>query len=337
MCFDFDISFNLDNQLNIGNKPTLDNNTIYDLLIIGGGPASLNAALYSKRKGVNVGIIAKDIGGQVADTSSVENYLGYPSITGEGLIQKFKDHVNELSIPILKHATVSSIKIVPNSSIKELVLSNGDSYKAKSLIIATGSKPKQLGVPGELEFLGKGVAYCAICDGPLFIDKEIIVAGGGNSAVEAAIDLSKIGNQVTLIHRSDLKADKILINQLLQLTNVNILLHTQIEEILGDKFVTGVKVLEKKTQSTSIIPAHGVFVEIGYLPNSDYLKELLLLNEKGEIVVDLYGKTNVEGIFAAGDVTNIPYKQIIISAADGAKCALSANEYLNVLKIKKEY
>lgn len=325
MSLDLNINFTKDT-----NKK-LDSNTLYDVLIVGGGPAGLNAALYSKRKGANVGIITKDIGGQVVDTSVVENYLGYSSISGEGLMKKFEEHVNSLDVPISEYSTVEALKASDDSSLKEVVLSNGTSYKAKSLILATGSKPRKLNVPGEEEFLGKGVAYCAICDGPLFADLEVIVAGGGNSAIEAAIDLSKIASKVTVVHRSQLRADKILIDQIEKLENVEIKLNTQIQEILGEKIMTGIKVLDKSTDSSYTIPANGIFVEIGYLPNNDPFKDIIKLNERGEIIVNKYGETNIKGIFAAGDSTDTPYKQIIMSAADGAKCALSANEYLNTL------
>lgn len=309
----------------------LDNDTLYDILIIGGGPAGLNAALYSKRKGANVGIITKDVGGQVVDTSVVENYLGYSSISGEGLMKKFVEHVKDLDVPIAEYSTVESLKVSDDLSIKEVILSDGSSYRAKSIILATGSKPRKLNVPGEVEFTGKGVAYCAICDGPLFADTEVIVAGGGNSAVEAAIDLAKIASKVTIVHRSQFRADKILIDQLNKLDNVEVHLNTQIQEVFGEKIISGVKVLDKSTEEVYTIPANGIFVEIGYLPNNDPFKELIKLNERGEIIVDKYGETNIKGIFAAGDSTDTPYKQIIMSAADGAKCALSANDYLNTL------
>lgn len=310
----------------------LDTNTTYDLLIIGGGPAGLNAALYAKRKGLNVGIIAKDLGGQVMDTSTVENYLGFPTITGIGLIEEFKKHVNELNVPIEEFVTVESIKTSEKSPIKEIILDDGNTYKSKAIIIATGSKPRKLGVPGEAEYSGKGVSYCAICDGPLFAEEDLIVAGGGNSAVEAAIDLSKIANKVTLVHRSQFRADKILLDQLDKLENVEVKLNTQIQEITGDKMMTGINVLDKTTNETYTIPATGIFVEIGYLPNSDAFKDLIQLNERGDIVVNSYGETNVKGIYAAGDITDSPYKQIVIAAAEGARAALAANDYLNTLE-----
>lgn len=309
----------------------LDKNTLYDILIVGGGPAGLNAALYAKRKGANVGIIAKEIGGQVKSTSTVENYLGYSSISGEGLVKEFADHVKALNVPIAEFSDVQSLKISEDLSTKEVILSDGSSYRAKSIIIATGSKPRKLGVLGEEEFFGKGVAYCAICDGPFFEGLEVIVAGGGNSAIEAAIDLSKIASKVTVVHRSQLRADKILVDQVEKLDNVVIHLDTQIQEVLGEKIMSGIRVLDKSKNEEYTIDANGLFVEIGYLPNTEPFKDIIELNNRNEIIVDKYGETNIKGVFAAGDSTDTPYKQIIISAADGAKCALAANDYLNTL------
>lgn len=323
------MEFNI--NVNVDSNSKLDPEMIYDVLIIGGGPAGLNAALYGKRKGLNVGIISKTLGGQVVDTSSVENYLGYKLLSGVELVEKFKEHVNTLGVPMLEYVTVEKLVHDENTHIKKVVMSDETIYQAKSIIIATGSRPRKLGIAGEDQFAGKGVAYCAICDGPFFMDEEIIVAGGGNSAIEAAIDLSKIGSKVTVVHRSQLRADQILIDQIEKIQNVEIKLNTEIKEVLGNKLVSGIKVLDKSNNEENTISASGVFVEIGYLPNSSAFENLLTLNERGEILVDKYGETNIKGIFAAGDVTDTPYKQIIISAADGAKCALSANDYLNRL------
>ncbi|MGM0396349.1 MAG: FAD-dependent oxidoreductase [Bacillota bacterium] len=325
-----DVNLNLKNKPN-REKPELNKETIYDVLVIGGGPAGLNAALYAKRKGLKVGVIAREVGGQVMDTSSVENYLGFTSLSGEELMRHFIDHVNELNVPILEYEELESISIKDDSIIREVHLKNGDTYRTYSVVIATGSKPRKLGIPGENEYAGKGVCYCAICDGPLFAGEEVIVAGGGNSAVEAALDLAKIVKKVTIIHRSQFRADQILIDQLLKLDNVDVKLQTQILEVQGDKFMTGVKVLNKESGEESFVESAGLFVEIGYLPNSEIFSDLLELNNRNEIIVDTYGKTSVEGIYAAGDVTDIPYKQIIMSAGDGAKCALAVNDYLNTI------
>lgn len=320
---------NLDFNLDTSKKNnTLNTETIYDTIIIGAGPAGLSAALYGKRKGLNIGIIADRIGGQALDTTSVENYLGFNSLSGEKLIQNFENHLSEYDIPISTDTLVASIK---NNYIKEITTNNNKIYKSKSIIIATGSKPRMLNIPGEKEYFGKGVAYCAICDGPLFADKNVIVAGGGNSAVEAAIDVSKIASNVKLIHRSNLRADKILIDKLNKLENVEVYLQTQILSVHGETFMTHVKVLNKKENRELEIKSDGLFVEIGYLPNSEVFKDLVKMSENGEIIINSKTETNAKGIYAAGDVANVPYKQIIIATAEGAKAALSANDYINKL------
>ncbi|HZH93569.1 MAG TPA: FAD-dependent oxidoreductase, partial [Tissierellaceae bacterium] len=294
-------------NLNLGSnpgkdKPKMNPETTYDLIVLGGGPAGLNTALYAKRKGLQVGVIARDIGGQVMDTSSVENYLGFTSLSGEELMKKFVGHVNKLEVPVLEYEELESVNVKDNSNIREVVLKNGQRFNTYSVVIATGSKPRKLGVPGEKEYSGKGVCYCAICDGPLFAGEEVIVAGGGNSAVEAAIDLAKIAKKVTIVHRSQFRADQILIDQLSRLDNVEVKLQTQILEVEGDKFMTGVRVADRESGEEYIVEGAGLFVEIGYLPNSEMFSNLLSLNERNEIVVDRYGKTSVDGIYAAGDV-----------------------------------
>lgn len=309
--------------------PDVAAGTIYDVLIVGGGPAGLNAALYAKRKGLSVGILAERMGGQVLDTSSVENYLGFPSETGEGLMKKFQAHVEALKVPIKEHMRVTSIE---DGRIKKIHANTGEVFQAKTAILATGSKPRMLNVPGEKEFLGRGVAYCAICDGPLFAGMDVMVAGGGNSAVEAAIDLSKIANHVSLIHRSQLRADQILVDQLKAKENVSIYLNTQIESVEGDGLVSHVNALDKASGEIVKIQGNGLFVEIGYLPNAEVFGDLVKRNGRGEIEVSPKCQTSRAGIFAAGDVTDMPYKQIVISAGEGAKAALAANDYINTLK-----
>ena len=315
-------------NLNINeNNNKLSDQEVYDTLIIGGGPAGLNAALYAKRKGLKVGIITERLGGQVMDTSTVENYLGYESMTGEGLVSKFIQHVENLQVPILKEARVD--RLTKEDGLHRVQLKNGDSYRSRTLVLATGSKPRKLGIPGEQEFSGKGVAYCAICDGPFFEGLDVVIAGGGNTAVESAIDLAKIANRVDLVHRSRFRADKVLVDQLQKYPNIHVHLETQMEEIKGEAMVTGIQVLDKKTGNRRTMNTNGIFVEIGYLPNSDAFKETVAVNDRGEITVDAFGRTSEEGIFAAGDITTIPYKQIITSAGDGAKVALAVNDYLN--------
>lgn len=319
-------------QLNLGDSlkfsPEIEfSNEVYDVMVLGGGPAGLNAALYAKRKGLNVGIITKQTGGQVINTSVVENYLGTKSLNGEELVQKFSQHVKSLNVPILEYAEVN--KINTSDTIHEIILSDNSVYKAKTIIIATGSQPRKLNVPGEKTFAGRGVAYCAICDAPLFKGKNVIIAGGGNSAVEAALDLAKVANHVTIVHRSSFRADKVLIEQLNKAQNIKVHLETQIKEIVGDDAMTGILVLDKKNGEESVINADGIFIEIGHVASSNIFKDMLELNEHGEIIVDEKNRTNIPGIFAAGDITQVPYKQIVIAVSDGAKAALAANEYLN--------
>lgn len=307
-----------------------DHSKKYDLVVIGLGPAGLNAALYAKRKGLEVAMIGNKSGGQVIDTTSVENYLGTEFKTGEELVKGFNDHVMSLNVPMLKEVEVTEIK--PLNKGFTITLSTGEIIEALSVIVATGSRPRKLGVKGEELFLGKGVAYCAICDGPLFEGLDVVVAGGGNSAVEAAIDLAKIANKVTLVHRSQFRADQIVIDKLNTLKNVEVFLETEILEVKGQALMSALIVKDKATGEVREIQANGLFVEIGYLPNSGFVKGLLSLNQREEIIVNPLNETSVPGIFAAGDVTDVAYKQIVISAGEGAKAALTANDYINRLK-----
>lgn len=307
-------------------KEGLDSSKIYHTLIIGGGPAGLTAAIYLKRKGLSVGIISKKMGGQMADTTSVENYPGIEMISGIDLTHEFQKHATSLNVPILEGYGVETIVDGP---FKKVTLDNGDSYQAKTLLIVTGSKARTLDVPGEKEFYGRGVTYCAICDGPLFADRRVIVVGGGNSAVEAALDLAKIAEHVTIIHRSHFRADQIVLDKLHQAKNITVHLESQIQEIFGERLVKGAKVLDKKTGDVTTIEAAGVFIEVGYIPNSQLVEGLVTLNPQGEIISNSHCETSAPGIYAAGDVTNTPYKQIVVAAGEGAKAALSINDYLN--------
>lgn len=304
-------------------KNVLDSEKIYDVMIIGAGPAGLSASVYAARKGLKVGVIGEKTGGQVSDTSSVENYIGFEFITGDDLATSFEKHAKSLDIDMLDHVKVKEIQKTDNIGI---VCDNYMTYYSKSVIIATGSKSRKLMVAGENEFYGKGVTYCAICDGPLFKDKTVTVVGGGNSAVEAAIDLSKIARKVQLVHRSQFRADQILIEKLNKIENVDVHLQTQIKEIIGKEQVDKIY-LEGEIEE---LQTDGVLVEVGYVPNSQFLNDVKL-NDKGEILINDLNQTNIEGIYAAGDVTTVRYKQIIVAASEGAKAALSVNDYLNTL------
>ncbi|MGB4589835.1 MAG: FAD-dependent oxidoreductase [Clostridiaceae bacterium] len=329
MSFNFQVDLKKGFSFNTASK--LNAEELYDLIIIGGGPAGLNAALYAKRRGLRVGILTKRKGGQLVDTSMVDNYLGIKAISGENMVEGFLQHLHTLDIPIRDEAEV--VAYASEEGKHQLKLSSGELYQAKAILISTGSNPRHLGVRGEDTYAGKGVAYCAICDAPLFKGKDVLIAGGGNSAVESALDLAKVAKSVTLVHRSQLRADRVLTDKLYSDPKIKVCLETQILEIMGDDAMEGILALDKKTGEELKLAAHGIFIEIGHIPNLGPFKDLLTLNNRGEILVDEKNRTSISGIFAAGDVTQIPYKQIIIAASDGAKAALSANEYLNQLEI----
>lgn len=320
---DFNLNFSLDNVEEV----IFDKEQLFDVIVIGGGPAGMNAALYSKRKGNNVGIIAGQIGGQVMNTSVVENYLGFETIGGEAMVQEFKTHINALQVPTLEYVMVDTFK--SEDGLHLITLNDGSTVKTKTVILATGSNSRKLNIPGENELAGRGVAYCAICDAPLYKGKDVLIAGGGNAAVEAVIDLSKIANSVTLVHRSQFRADQVLLDQLESKENVTIHLETQILEIVGKDYMTGILAKDKVNDELIEIPGDGIFIEIGHIPNTDVFKNLVELNDHNEVIVDKRQRTNVDGIFAAGDMTTVPYKQIIIATAEGATAALAANDYLN--------
>lgn len=298
----------------------------WDLIVIGGGPAGLNAALYAKRKGLNVGIVSKDLGGQLHNTSEVDNYLGFTLISAKDLIANFIKHIESLEVPLLSGVTVE--KVTQHHFDYEILLSNGKTLLTKTILIATGGKPRQLGVKGEMEFANKGVSYCTTCDAPFFKGKHVIVAGGGNSAAEAVLDLVPWAKKITVIHRSNWRADDIILEKLKHVSNLEVHLNTQILEIIGQDKMSGVKVFDKIHQIEKNIEADGIFIEIGNVPKSELFKELILLNDHQEIIVDQNQRTSKNGIYAAGDITNQPHKQIIISAAEGAKAALDINYYL---------
>ncbi len=331
MDLQFDVGFMNNRNENVSEQ-TMPN--YVDVVIVGAGPAGLSAGIYAQRKGLKTIVIGSSIGGQVNDTSSVENYPGFSSISGEALSHMFYDHAISLDLSVIKDTKV--IEISNQGKAKLVVLEKGNAIRAKTVVIATGSTHRTLGVKGENRLAGKGVVYCAICDGPLFQDREVIVAGGGNSAVEAAIDLSKIAKKVSLVHRSLLRADQILIDRMNDLDNIDVYLETQILEVLGENRVKGVRVKNKNTQVERDIQADGVFVEVGYTPNTSLVNGFVEMNDRGEILTDTKMQTNVPGIFAAGDVVEGHYKQIVIAAGDGAKAALSASEYINYLSNEEE-
>ena len=296
---------------------------IYDLIIIGAGPAGITASVYAARKRMNFLVISKDIGGQTAWSGDIENYTGYQFITGIELTTKFQEHMKKYSVQLKESEEVVELK---KKDDIVFVKTDKDSYEAKTAIIASGKKSKELEIPGEKEFKNRGLTYCATCDGPLFSGKNVAVIGGGNSALDAAIQLINIAKHVYIINiTANLTGDKIMQEKVDQSKKVTVLNNTKVMSILGDKMVNGIKMKNKKEEQA--IPLEGVFVEIGLIPNSEFTGSMNK-SEKGEIKVNSYNETNIPGVFAAGDVTDVPEKQIIIAAGEGSKAALSAFKYL---------
>jgi NADH-dependent peroxiredoxin subunit F len=325
---EFSFDFNFSDTLFIkGRKEEED--IVYDTIIIGGGPAAMTSALYLARKGCSVLVLTEKAGGQLVETSSVENYPAVDLISGNGLAEKFNEIIKKFEIRFIEGKRVESI--VDADGIKVITVNSEEKYTAKTVIIATGSRWKELNIPGEKEFKTKGVAYCTTCDAPFFKGKRVVVAGGGNSGVEAAIDLVKIAEKITLIeYAKELKADSILINSLLKNDNVEIIKYHEILEIKGNIKVEKITVKERESEEIYEIECDGIFVEIGVQPNTGFVEEIIKLNDRKEIVIDSKCRTSQVGIFAAGDVTDVPYKQIVIAAGEGAKAALSAYEYISL-------
>jgi thioredoxin-disulfide reductase len=300
----------------------------FEMIVIGAGPAGLNAALYAKRKGIDVSVISLDVGGQLHNTSQVDNYLGIQDVLGGDLSKKFEDHCLSLGVPIKTGHQVEKIERLDNANFK-VILDNDETFTAVTLIYTLGGSPRKLDVMGEDLYANKGVSYCTTCDAPFFKDQHVVVAGGGNSAAEAVIDLAAWAKKIMVVHRSQWRADQIILDQFKNVPNLEILLETQILEVLGDTMMTGLRVLDKKMGEEKVIKADGLFVEIGNIPKSHLLKDLVDLNEQGEVIVNHRQETSLEGLYAAGDVTTQEDKQIIISAAEGAKAALTATQYIN--------
>ncbi|EOR25705.1 alkyl hydroperoxide reductase subunit F [Cytobacillus oceanisediminis] len=298
----------------------------YDVLVVGGGPAGASAAIYAARKGIRTGIVAERFGGQIMDTLAIENFISVKQTEGPKLAASLEEHVKEYDIDVMN---LQRAKRLEKKDLIEIELENGAILKSKSVILSTGARWRNVGVPGEAEFKNKGVAYCPHCDGPLFTGKDVAVIGGGNSGIEAAIDLAGIVKHVTVLEfMPELKADSVLQDRLNSLPNVTVLKNVQTKEITGTDKVNGITYIERETGEEKHIELAGVFVQIGLVPSTDWLEGTVERNRMGEILVDKHGATSLPGVFAAGDCTDSAYKQIIISMGSGATASLGAFDYL---------
>ncbi|HEX7751930.1 MAG TPA: alkyl hydroperoxide reductase subunit F [Novosphingobium sp.] len=302
----------------------------FDVLVVGGGPAGAAAAIYAARKGIRTGVVAERFGGQVLDTLGIENFISVSKTEGPRLAAHLEEHVKDYEVDVMNLQKASALIPANGSGLHEVQLESGASLKAKTVILSTGARWRQMGVPGEDEYRNKGVAYCPHCDGPLFKGKRVAVIGGGNSGVEAAIDLAGLAAQVTLIEFDpQLRADGVLQKKLASLGNVTVITSALTTEVLGDgEKVVGLRYRDRKTDEEHLVELQGIFVQIGLIPNSEWLDGTIALSGRGEIEVDARGATSLPGVFAAGDVTTVPYKQIVIAMGEGSKASLSAFDHL---------
>lgn len=296
----------------------------YDVIVVGGGPAGASAAIYSARKGLKVAVVAERIGGQVKETVGIENLISVPSTTGSELANNLRTHLREYPIDLLEHRRIEQVTL--DGPQKVLSTASGETFTAPAVIVATGASWRRLNVPGESDYIGRGVAFCPHCDGPFYKGKEVAVVGGGNSGIEAAIDLAGICSKVTVLEFMDeLKADQVLQEKARSLSNVEIFVSSQTTEVVGNgEKVTGIRIKDRKSGEERVLSLDGIFVQIGLAANSRVFREVVETNRPGEIVIDAHNRTNVPGIYAAGDVSTVPFKQIIIAMGEGAKAALSA-------------
>lgn len=302
---------------------------MYDLMIVGAGPAGMTAAVYAARKKLKTILISKDLGGQPNYTAGVENYMGYQFVEGPELMVKFEEQVKQFPLDIEIGLGVDSLKPIRDG----FEAKSGDKkYQARSAVIATGKSPRLLNVPGEKELVGKGVAYCAVCDGPVFAGMKVAVIGGGNSALEAVDDMVKIAEHVYMVSLTPLTGDQVLIDKIKKAKNLTIFLEHGVLEIKGDALVEGLKIKDLKSKQEKELEVGGILIEIGLIPNSDAVKGVVEFNERREIKVNCTSETNIPGLYAAGDVTSVPEKQIVIAAGEGAKAALAAHHYLQRLE-----
>lgn len=307
-------------------KPEVEPKTCYDLLVIGGGPAGISAAIYAARKGISTALIAENFGGQVMDTLGIENMIGQIYTEGPKLMGQMHEHLKDYPVDVFEDVAVEKISTGDHFTVH---LADEGSINSQALVVATGAHWRLINVPGEMDFQNKGISYCTHCDGPLYEGKPVVVIGGGNSGIEAALDLAGLVDHVTVLEFQDhLNADEILVQRLQERDNVDIVLQAQTTAIVGEGHVEKVQYEDRKTGDTHELPANGVFILVGLKPNTDFLGDLLEENKQGEIKIDAAGQTNVPGLYAAGDCTSEPYKQIVVALGGGAKASLSAYDWL---------
>lgn len=305
----------------------LNQKSAFDVLVVGGGPAGASAAIYAARKGLTTGIVAEKFGGQVAETVGIENFISVSKTEGPKLVANLENHVKDYDVDVMENQ--KAIKLASNG-LFDVELANGATLQSKTVLLATGARWREMNVPGEKEYRGKGVAYCPHCDGPLFKGKRVAVIGGGNSGIEAAIDLANIVEHVTVLEfDSILRADEVLQRKAKSMGNITIITQAQTTQVNGDGTrVNSLTYTDRKTGESHDVVLAGIFVQIGLVPNTEWLKGIVDLTPRGEIIVDARGQTSIPGVFAAGDVTNTPYKQIIIAMGSGATASLGAFDYL---------
>jgi alkyl hydroperoxide reductase subunit F len=304
-----------------------DTNTVYDMLIIGGGAAAMSAAVYAARKMIKLAILTVDFGGLINETSEIENYLGFQNINAADLAARFEEHVKGFDLPVSIGKAVKEIR--KKDGTFEVLMEDGTGYAGKTVLFATGERHRELTVPGEKEFRGKGVSYCATCDAPLYKNKKVLIIGGGNSAFTTALDLTRVNADITIVNfTKGWQADATLQQRIKNYPKAELLDYHEILQINGKGVVESAVIRERDAETEKNMRVDGIFIEIGLLPNSEPVKDLAELNKMGEVVVDCVCRTNIVGLFSAGDVTIVPYKQIVISAGEGAKAALAACDFL---------
>ncbi len=314
-------------SLDEGKLAKIDENTLYDVTVIGTGPAATSAAIYAVRKGLNVAMIGVKVGGQVLDTNEIENIIGTTTTTGSKYAESLEKHMKEYPIAFKDGHLVKEVK--KDGKDKILVTDDGKEYRTKTVIVATGAKHRHLGIPGEEEFTGKGVHFCTTCDGPFYKGLDVTIVGGGNSGVEAALDMSGIAKSVTLIEfMPELKADQVLQDKLAERENITVHKNTATKEVKGTEFVEKIVYANRDTNEDVEVKMDGLFIEIGLSANTSVVEDIVERNKIGEIIIDENNMTSEKGIFAAGDCTTVKHKQIVIAVGEGAKAALSAFNYL---------